>query len=129
MGAAMVGVVGGRLRPGSDIITEAVGLDDAVKDADLVITGEGRIDGQTVFGKTPIGVARVAKRYGKPVIGIAGCLTREAPVVHEHGIEAIVSVLFECCSVPDALSSGAFNVRLAARNVAAMLKIGQLLPS
>lgn len=127
MGAAMVGVMGGRLRPGSEIITEAVGLDDAVKDADLVITGEGRIDGQTVFGKTPIGVTRVAKRYGKPVVGIAGCLTKESSVVHEHGIDAIVSVLFECCSVQQALESGAFNVRLAARNVAATLKIGMSL--
>lgn len=127
MGAAMIGIMGGKLRPGSEIITEAVGLDDAVKDADLVITGEGRIDGQTIFGKTPIGVARVAKRYGKPVIGIAGCLTKEAPVVYDHGIDVIVSVLFECCSVQDALACGAFNLRLAAKNVALTLKIGQTL--
>ncbi len=127
MGAAMIGIMGGKLRPGSEIITEAVGLDDAVKDADLVITGEGRIDGQTIFGKTPIGVARVAKRYGKPVIGIAGCLTKEAPVVYDHGIDVIVSVLFECCSVQDALACGAFNLRLAAKNVALTLKIGQSL--
>lgn len=127
MGAAMIGIMGGKLRPGSEIITEAVGLDDAVKDADLVITGEGRIDGQTIFGKTPIGVARVAKRYGKPVIGIAGCLTKEAPVVYDHGIDVIVSVLFECCSVQDALARGAFNLRLAAKNVALTLKIGQSL--
>ena len=125
MGAAMMGFMGGRLRPGSEIVTDAVGLDAAVKDADLVITGEGRIDGQTIFGKTPIGVTRVAKRYGKPVIGVAGCLTKEASVVYDHGIEAIASVLFECCSVQDALTSGAFNVRFAARNIAAMIKIGQ----
>ena len=68
--AAMVVFLGGRLRPGIEIIAEAVGLDQAVRDADLVITGEGRIDGQSVNGKTPVGVARVAKRHGKPVIAI-----------------------------------------------------------
>ncbi len=127
MGAAMMGFMGGILRPGSEIVTEAVGLDAAVRNADLVITGEGRIDRQTIFGKTPIGVTRVAKRYNKPVIGIAGCLTQEASVVHDHGIEAIASVLFECCSVQDALASGAFNVRFAARNIAAMIRIGQMM--
>ncbi|SBW04645.1 glycerate kinase I [uncultured Alphaproteobacteria bacterium] len=127
LGAALLGFLGADLRPGVDIVTAAVGLADAVRDADLVITGEGRIDGQTAHGKTPIGVARVAKRFGKPVIGIAGCLTDEAGEVHAHGIEAIFSILYRCCTVPEALAEGEQNLRLAARNVAATLALGRML--
>ncbi len=127
MGAAIMAFMGGTLRSGIEIITEAVALDAAVCDADLVITGEGRIDGQTIFGKTPIGVANVAKRHGKPVLGIAGCLTREAAVVRDHGIDAVFSILFECCTLPEALANGAYNLRFAARDIAETLKIGMLL--
>jgi glycerate kinase len=104
-----------------------VGLDAAVRDADLVITGEGRIDEQTIFGKTPFGVATVAKRYGKPVIGMAGSLGRNAQVVHAHGIDAICSVLSRPCSIEDAIAEAAHNVRSTARNVAALLAMGQAL--
>jgi glycerate kinase len=61
-----------QLRPGIEIVTDALHLADIVADADLVITGEGRIDSQTVHGKVPVGVAKVAKRFNVPVIGIAG---------------------------------------------------------
>ncbi|MEN3931223.1 glycerate kinase [Microvirga sp. W0021] len=125
LGAGMMAFLkGSSLRPGSEIVTDAVGLDAAVRDADLVVTGEGRIDGQTIFGKTPIGVARVAKRHNKPVIGIAGSLNRDAAIVHDHGIDAVFSVLFECCNIQDALANGPFNVRFAARDIATTLKIG-----
>ena len=124
MGAAMLAFFGGKLRPGAEIVTEAVGLDAAVADADLVVTGEGRIDGQTIHGKTPIGVARVAKRHGKPVIGIAGSLRRDADAVHAHGIEAVFSVLYRPCTVEEAIAEAADNVRMAARNIAATLAVG-----
>jgi glycerate 2-kinase len=125
MGAAMVAFTPARLRPGSEIVMEAVKLDAAVADADLVITGEGRIDSQTIRGKTPHGVATVAKRHGKPVIGIAGCLTPDVSVVHEHGIDAVFSVLDSACTVEQALAAAADNLRRAARNVAAVVAIGQ----
>src|ERR1019366_3774686 len=89
LGAALLAFFGAELRPGIEIVMEALGLESYLRDADLVITGEGRIDSQTVHGKTPIGVARMAKRYGKPVIGIAGCLSPDAAVVHEQGIDAV----------------------------------------
>jgi glycerate 2-kinase len=123
MGAALLAFLGARLRPGIEIVMEAVGLEAAVKDADLVITGEGRIDSQTINGKTPIGVARMAKRYGKPVIGIAGCLASDASVVHGHGIDAVFSVLRQAGTVEEALASAAVNVRAASRNIAATLKL------
>jgi hypothetical protein len=124
MGAAMLAFLGARLRPGIDIVMQAVGLAGRVADADLVITGEGRIDSQTVHGKTPIGVARVAKRHGKPVIGIAGCLAADAAVVHAHGIDAVFSVIYRPCTVEEALRDAAVNVEMAARNIAATLKVG-----
>lgn len=127
MGAAMLAFMKGQLRPGCEIIAQAVGLDAAVRDADVVITGEGRIDQQTIFGKTPFGVATVAKRYGKPVFGIAGGLGTNAHVVHDHGIDAIFSVLSKTCTIQEAMAEAEFNVRTAARNIAAVLRAGQQL--
>lgn len=125
MGGAMMAFLKGQLRPGCEIIARAVGLEAAVRDADLVITGEGRIDQQTIFGKTPFGVATVAKKYGKPVIGIAGGLGMNAHVVHENGIEAIFSVLSRICCIEDALKEAEHNVRSCARNIAALLAMGR----
>jgi glycerate kinase len=122
--AAMVVFLDGQLRPGIEIVTEAVGLDAAVRDADLVVTGEGRIDGQTVNGKTPMGVARVARRHGKPVVAIGGSLAPDADAVHAQGIEVVVAAVARPCSVADALAGADANLRRAARNLAAALALG-----
>ena len=127
MGAALYAFCGATLRPGIDIVTEALHLDALVADASLVITGEGRMDSQTIHGKVPVGVARVAKRYHIPVIGIAGSLTADVGVVHQHGVDAVFSVLYRICSLNDALAQAGDNVRMAARNIAAVVKIGQTL--
>jgi len=125
MGAALYAFCGAQLRQGIEIVTDALHLADQVADADLVITGEGRIDSQTIHGKVPVGVAKVAKRYNKPVIGIAGSLTADVGVVHNHGIDAVFSVLYTICSLEDALENASKNVQMAARNIAATLKAGQ----
>ncbi|WP_316391380.1 glycerate kinase [Citrobacter farmeri] len=127
MGAALYAFCGAQLRRGIEIVTDALQLDACVADADLVITGEGRIDSQTIHGKVPVGVAKVAKRYNKPVIGIAGSLTADVGIVHEHGLDAIFSVIYTICTLDDALKNAAENVRMTARNVAATLKMGQTL--
>lgn len=127
MGAALWAFCGGVLRPGCEIVTEALNLDTLVADASLVITGEGRIDSQTIHGKVPGGVARVAKRYGLPVIGIAGSLTRDVGVVHHHGIDAVFSVLYRICTLEEAMNGATANIRLTARNIAATLKVGSQL--
>lgn len=124
LGAGFKAFLGAALKPGSEIVTTAVGLDAALADADLVITGEGRIDGQTIHGKTPVGVAMVAKRYGKPVIGIAGCLGADADAVLSHGIDAVFSVLSRSCSLAEAFAEAEDNLRVTARNVAATLRLG-----
>ncbi|TKI08823.1 glycerate kinase [Martelella alba] len=128
MGAGLQAFCGAELRKGIEIVTEALGLDALVRDADLVITGEGRIDSQTIHGKVPIGVARVAKRYNKPVIGIAGSLTADVDVVHQHGLDAVFSVLYQICTLQQALDNAAENVRKTARNIAATIKLAQHLP-
>lgn len=128
MGAALHAFCQAELRRGIEIVTEALGLDELVKDATLVITGEGRIDSQTVHGKVPIGVAKVAKRYNKPVIGIAGSLTADVGVVHQHGLDAVYSVIYSICTLEEALDNAAENVRMTARNIAATLKIGRAIP-
>ncbi|EPQ3461256.1 glycerate kinase [Klebsiella aerogenes] len=124
MGAALYAFCGANLRPGIEIVTDALGLADLVADADLVITGEGRIDSQTIHGKVPVGVAKVAKRYNVPVIGIAGSLTADVGVVHQHGLDAVFSVLYSVCTLDEALANAAANVRMTARNVAAVLQMG-----
>lgn len=124
MGAALHAFCQAELRRGIEIVTEALGLDALVKDAALVITGEGRIDSQTIHGKVPVGVARVARRYNKPVIGIAGSLTADVGVVHQHGLDAVFSVIYSICSLEDALDNAAENVRMTARNIAASIKMG-----
>ena len=127
MGAALYAFCGAQLRRGIEIVTDALRLDACVADADLVVTGEGRIDSQTIHGKVPVGVAKIAKRYNKPVIGIAGSLTADVGVVHEHGLDAVFSVIYTICSLDEALKNASENVRMTARNVAATLKAGQQL--
>ena len=85
--------LGGSLRSGVDIVLDYVGLDEKLKGADLVITGEGQIDLQTVYNKAPIGVARRAKQRNIPVIAICGSLGRGFEDVHAEGIDAVASIL------------------------------------
>lgn len=125
MGVALHAFCGAELRQGIEIVTEALALDAAVRDADLVITGEGRIDSQTIHGKVPVGVARVAKRYQIPVIGIAGSLTADVEVVYDHGLDAIFSVIPRICTLDEALKNAAENLRMSARNIAAVIKTTQ----
>ena len=125
MGAALLGMLNARLRPGIEIVTETLRLDEAVRDADLVITGEGRLDSQSIHGKTPIGVARVAKRHGVPVIAIAGSLTSDYQVVHQHGIDAAFSVLDGIVTLEEALAGADRNLQVTARNVAAVWRLAQ----
>ncbi len=88
LGAGMVAFAGARLRPGVELVAEAVGLAEALRGADLVITGEGKIDAQSIHGKTPVGVARMAKAAGVPVVALAGVLGEGYRHVYEHGIDA-----------------------------------------
>ena len=92
LGAGLMAFLNAELKLGIDIVIDASGLEQHLKDADLVITGEGKIDRQTIYGKTPIGVAKIAKKYGIPVIGIGGGIGDDASVVYENGIDALMSI-------------------------------------
>lgn len=81
------------LESGVKIVLEETGPEDYIRGADLVVTGEGRLDAQTVMGKAPIGVAGLAGKYGKPVLAFAGCVTPEAAVCNGHGIDAFFPIL------------------------------------
>ena len=120
-GAAMLAFLSARLRPGIEIIMETVGLAEKVAGASLVITGEGRIDSQTVHGKTPIGVAKVAKAAGCRVIGIAGSLSDDHEIVYEHGFDAVFSIVPGPMDLQEALRTGAENLTAFSTNLALAL--------
>lgn len=123
MGAALLGLLNATLRPGVEIVIETLKLTEHVQDADLVITGEGRLDSQTITGKTPIGVAKVAKQFNKPVIALAGSLRDDHNVIHDHGIDAAFSIINQIVTLPEALENAEENLRVTARNIAAVWKM------
>jgi glycerate kinase len=113
------------LKPGIDIVMETVGLAEKIKGADLVITGEGRIDGQTVFGKTPMGVLKKANANGVPTIGIAGSLGKDAEAILAHGMTAIFPIIPALDSLDNVLAQAESNLVHSSRNIAATMKLGQ----
>lgn len=93
MGFAFLAYTNAQLQSGIRIVLEETKLEEYVKDADVVVTGEGRLDGQTVFGKAPIGVAEIAKKYNKLVLAFSGCVTEDAVACNDHGIDAFFPIL------------------------------------
>lgn len=126
MGAALMAFLGAELRSGIEIVTQALNLEEHIHDCTLVVTGEGRIDSQSIHGKVPVGVAKVAKKYHKPVIGIAGSLTHDVGVVHQYGIDAVFSVLTSIGTLEEAFRGAFDNIYRASRNIAATLRVGML---
>ena len=120
IGAALIACLGAHLRPGAEIIAELVGLEDHLRNADLVITGEGRIDAQTAHGKTPVGVARLARKHGIPVLALAGSIGSGADTLHTHGIDAIFPILPHLCTREEAFAAAAENLQRTARAIATL---------
>lgn len=127
MGAAFYAFLDAELKPGIEIMTRAVGLEALIKDADLVITGEGRLDSQSVNGKVPVGVASIAKRYDLPVIAIVGALGDDIEAVYSHGIDAAFDSVYKVTTFEEIITQAKFNVIRSAHNIAAALKVGQQL--
>ncbi len=103
LGFAFRTFLGGKLLPGVALVLDAVGLEEQLKDADIVFTGEGRLDLQTVMGKAPAGVAALAEKYGVPVIAVSGCIGDGAGVCNEHGISAYFPILRDITTVEEAM--------------------------
>lgn len=113
LGAGLIAFTGARLRPGVELVIEATGLARRLEGADLVITGEGRIDGQTVHGKAPMGVARLASAMGIPVIAVVGSLGPGAEAVYGVGIDALLPIVPGPVSLQEAMA-GAVELTAAA---------------
>ncbi|MGY0218936.1 glycerate kinase [Endozoicomonadaceae bacterium StTr2] len=122
-GAALAGFINAKLQPGIDIVMDAVDLKNQIKGASLVITGEGRIDGQTAQGKTPVGVARIAKAQNIPVIALAGSVGKGVEAVYSQGIDAVFPVIHGAVELSEAFEMAAENLERAARNLAAVLQL------
>ena len=105
IGFAFMAFLGGNLERGIDIVLRAAKLEEKVKDADIVITGEGRLDRQTAMGKAPGGIAAIAKKYGKKVIAFSGAVTDDAREVNQNGIDAFFPILRTVCSLEDAMKT------------------------
>ncbi|MBO5746438.1 MAG: glycerate kinase [Clostridia bacterium] len=93
------------LRSGVDLVLKETALEEYIKISDIVVTGEGRLDSQTVMGKAPVGVAKLAKKYNKKVIAFSGCVTDDAEALNQHGIDAFFPILRNVVSLDEALNT------------------------
>ncbi len=103
LGFAFLTFTNAVLESGIKIILDETRLEDYVKDADIVVTGEGRLDSQTAMGKAPIGVAEIAKKYDKKVLAFSGAVTKDAGVCNEHGIDAFFPILRGVVTLEEAM--------------------------
>lgn len=110
LGYAFLAYTGAALTPGIELILDAVGLEEELSGADVVVTGEGRLDFQTAMGKAPVGVARLAKKYNAKVIAFAGSVTKEVTACNKEGIDAFFPILRGVCTLAEAMDP------VAARN-------------
>ena len=117
LGAAFIGLIDAVLKPGIDLVIEIVELAKSLVDVDLVITGEGRVDRQTIHGKTPVGVAKIAKSHNLPVICIAGSVEDGADIIHQFGVDEIYSVIEGDNDLTEALIESGHKLTQAAQKI------------
>lgn len=123
LGAGLMAFLDGTLKKGIDMVIQYAGLEEKVKDADMVWTGEGSIDFQTQYGKTPLGVAMVAKKYNKPVVALAGRVGDEVEILYEKGIDSIFGIMKGVTSLEEALAAGQENIERTAENIIRLLNV------
>ena len=113
MGFACMSYLGGELVSGIDLVMTETRLEDKIRESDLVITGEGRLDSQSANGKAPVGVARLAKKHNKPVIAFSGIVSEDASACNDAGIDAYFPILRRVCTLSEAMDK-----EIAAKNLA-----------
>ncbi|WOT04114.1 glycerate kinase [Shewanella youngdeokensis] len=123
MGLGLMAFVNAKLKPGIDIVIDAVDLAAHIQGADLVITGEGRLDSQTLHGKTPMGVAAVAGKFDVPVIAIAGSVSDGANILLEHGFSALFSITPRALPLAEVLLNAKHNLYCTSSNIAALYNL------
>jgi glycerate kinase len=124
LGAAVLGLLLGRLHPRYEIVMQYLDLDALIDRANLVITAEGSLDGQTPYGKVPSEVARRAKLRGLPVIALAGTIGKGVTLNFEHGIDAFASILKRPCSLEEAIENAGKLLTRAAEDAARLMSVG-----
>jgi glycerate 2-kinase len=127
LGAGLVAFLDARLRPGVDIIFDALRLDERLQGADLVFTGEGRMDSQDIYGKAPMAVAQHAKRLGVPSIAIVGSTGRDYRVVFDHGLDAVIGTTNRPMTLDRAVSESARLITEAAMRACRLVRVGMSL--
>lgn len=125
LGGGIMAFLNAELKRGVDLVIKYTELEEKVQGATYVFTGEGSIDSQTIFGKTPFGVAKTAKKFGIPVIAFAGRIGDGVEVLYENGIDAIIGIVPGAVSLEEALKKGEINLERAAENIARILKKAQ----
>ena len=125
LGAGLLAFTHARLCPGVGLVAEAVGLEQALAGADLVLTGEGRIDAQSVFGKVPVGVARLASKYGVPSVAVAGALGEGYQAVYEHGISTVFGITRAPEPIEAAYARTETSLEETAESIARLLMAGR----
>ena len=124
LGTGLMAFLNAELKSGVALVIEATQLEKRISDADLVITGEGQINFQTVFGKTPIGVAKAAKAQGIPVVAIAGSISDDADGVYDAGIDAMVDIVPEPMTLEVAIENAPTLIANAAERAARLISVG-----
>ena len=127
LGAGLIAFLDGELAKGVSIVAEKTGFDAAAARADLVITGEGGIDFQTQFGKTPFGVAQVAKKHGKPVIAVAGTIGEGADVLYGKGFDAVISIIDKPLSLETAIQETPSLLEATGERIGRLLWLGKMI--
>ena len=125
LGAGLIAFLGAQLMKGFDMVAEMVGLEEKIRQADLVITGEGKIDGQTIYGKTPCGVARMAMKYRKPVVAVAGTVAGSVEDLAGCGIGFIIPIADGPISLEESLRRAPELLEGAGRRIAGLIRLGQ----
>lgn len=121
LGAGLIAFTTCEMRRGVDLAIEVTKLEEKIRDADYVFTGEGGTDFQTKFGKTPYGVAKLGKKYHKPVISLAGYLGEGIDSLYSEGFTAIFGIIPGACDLPTALKNGPSNVARTTENIVRLL--------
>lgn len=121
LGAGLMAFTTCEMRRGVDLAIEVTKLEEKIRDADYVFTGEGGTDFQTKFGKTPYGVAKLGKKYHKPVISLAGYLGEGIDSLYSEGFTAIFGIIPGACDLPTALKNGPSNVVRTTENIVRLL--------
>lgn len=124
LGFGLISFAKGELRSGIEAVLEAINFDEKVKEADLVITGEGKMDGQSIYGKAPVGVAKFAKKYDIPVLAMVGDIGKGIEAVYDHGIDSVMSNVNRAMPLKDAMAESADLMVDAAERAMRMIRIG-----